>query len=414
MSLYKKSQQQQQHQHEVKPKTKVSCKSCGSETERFVWNKRQRRTIECDQCLPCWKKANLKKEKNQEKQQDSTKKGDETSALLIGEISDQAKEQAVVESSSSLYIGTLSSAVTSDAEALAELDPQAEEGPESLVTDVVELPPEAQTPEIADLQPTAVEPSTAGERNADACAGDDDPKALEISAAPDKANGKCHQSEVNEVILDHHIFDTHDGWRKAESMSHPTLNLQLSTDPSDYAHLNIPCPEVKPKEVSTVTDTGAQSCLWGLLGFYACGFKDSDLRPVRRTIRAANREEIEIAGAILLCLTGTADDSTTHTARVMVYVSPSTRKFYLSREALIQLKVIPPDFPKVGSAAKASSELHASAIASDVAPCGCPVRKLPPGMPDKLLFEPCPENIEPMKAWLLDRYKDSTLNQCTH
>ena len=130
-----------------------------------------------------------------------------------------------------------------------------------------------------------------------------------------------------------------------------------------------------PTHVSTVTDTGAQSCLWGLLEFYRCGFQDSDLRPVRRTILAANREEIDIVGAILLCLTGTADDGTIHTARVMVYVSPSTRKFYLSREALIQLKVIPPDFPKVGSAVHAS-ELSATAVASDIAPCGCPIRKL--------------------------------------
>ena len=97
----------------------------------------------------------------------------------------------------------------------------------------------------------------------------------------------------------------------------------------------------------------------------------------------------------------------------MVNVSPSTRKFYLSREALIQLKVIPPDFPKVGSAVYAS-ELSATAVASDIAPCGCPIRKLPPGLPDTLPFQPRPENIERMKAWLLHRYRYSTLNQCSH
>ena len=103
-------------------------------------------------------------------------------------------------------------------------------------------------------------------------------------------------------------------------------------------------------------------------------------------MRAANMEEIDIAGAIFVRLHGKDACGTKHTAHVMVYVSPSTEKFYLSREALIQLGVIPKDFPKVGAA------LESSAIEAQTAECGCPKRSLPPGRPAKLPFPVCPEN----------------------
>ena len=35
------------------PKTLIACLTCNTMTERFVWNKRQGKTIEVSQCLPC-------------------------------------------------------------------------------------------------------------------------------------------------------------------------------------------------------------------------------------------------------------------------------------------------------------------------------------------------------------------------
>ena len=191
-------------------------------------------------------------------------------------------------------------------------------------------------------------------------------------------------------------------------MPHPTLKLVLTADESSYNQIGVSCPEVPPTLVNVVTDTGAQSALWSLQSFYKCGFKDADLLPVKRTMRAANMEEIEIAGAIFVRLHGKDACGTKHTAHVMVYVSPSTEKFYLSREALIQLGVIPKDFPKVGAA------LESSAIEDQTAECGCPKRSLPPGRPAELPFPACPENAEKMKKWLGDRYASSTWNKCTH
>ena len=49
----------------------------------------------------------------------------------------------------------------------------------------------------------------------------------------------------------------------------------------------------------------------------------------------------------------------------MVYISPSTQKFYLSRETLIQLGVISSNFPCVGGA------LEHAAIEHEMHSCGC-------------------------------------------
>ena len=107
------------------------------------------------------------------------------------------------------------------------------------------------------------------------------------------------------TLLDHHIFDTKNGWKRAESMTHPTLRLRVTTDASGYEQLGAPHPDIMPSHETAVTDTGAMSCLWGVSNFYRCGFKDSDLIPVERTIVAANKEKINILGAILLRLSGT-------------------------------------------------------------------------------------------------------------
>ena len=298
---------------ETKSATKSTCKLCKSEIEKFVWNKRQKKMIECTLCLLCWRKSNPKRERAPK----DDRPGDETSALLVGGITS-------------------------------------------------------------------------------------------VTAVSDFESSGISSHSVDEIVLDHHIFHSQDGWKKSESLPHPTLRLLLTTDASDYAHIGADCPHVTPSFVNVVTDTGAQSVLWGLQDFYRCGFKNADLLPVKRTMRAANMEEIEIAGAVFIRLSGTDTSGNKHTAPIMAYVSPSTEKFYLSREALVQLGVIPKNFPKIGAA------LETSAIEAQIAPCGCPVRSLPPERPEKLPFPACPENLDKMKTWLGETYGASTWNKCTH
>ena len=143
------------------------------------------------------------------------------------------------------------------------------------------------------------------------------------------------------VVLDHHIFDDYMGWTKRRSAEQPTLRLKMEVDKADYEALDLPCPKILSGSASGVTDTGVQSCLWSLTDFYRCGFKKSDLLPVKQRLWVANRQPIDIAGAIFLRLSGVGKDGVLRVAPVMVYVSKDTKNFYLSRQALVALGVIP-------------------------------------------------------------------------
>ena len=211
-----------------------------------------------------------------------------------------------------------------------------------------------------------------------------------------------------EVLLNHYIFDSEDGWLKSESNCHPTLRLHLTTDKSDYDHIGVKCPHIQPRFITTVSDTGAQSCLWSTQDFLRSGFDKSDLIPVKRVMMAANREQIKIDGAIFIRLSGRDREGNLHTAPVLVYVSPDTTRFYLSRDALVQLRVIHKNFPQVGAA------LQTAGLDSSKSDCGCLPRSLPPKKPDKLPFPCTPDNNEKMKKWLIERYSASTFNKCPH
>ena len=59
-------------------------------------------------------------------------------------------------------------------------------------------------------------------------------------------------------MLDHHIFDSHEGWKKAESMPHPVLKLAVTTDASAYKHIGVAFPQMISADANVVADTGAQ------------------------------------------------------------------------------------------------------------------------------------------------------------
>ena len=237
------------------------------------------------------------------------------------------------------------------------------------------------------------------------------------------------QLTVNSIDLDHHIF-TEEGWRRALSPSHPKLRLRVSTSMEDYSHFAVPFPKIHPKHIDVVVDSGAQSCLWSQEEFVRSGFSMSDLLPVRNSLKAANKAPINIAGAILLRISGKSVEGERKEAAVMTYISPEAQHFYLSREAMVQLGIINEDFPQIGISPQlkgVTSQQHISEAAfpevesigneSPISPegaCNCKKRELPPPRPKSLPFPCTPENNAKMKDWLLERYSSSTFNKCPH
>ena len=206
------------------------------------------------------------------------------------------------------------------------------------------------------------------------------------------------------VVLDHHIF-TPAGWAKVSTLNHPKLRVRITTNKDDYDRMGFSYPTIAPKYIDVIADSGAQSCLWSRKEFLASGFSRKDLIPVRHTMKAANRAPITIDGAILLRISGSSANGSEFEAAAMVYISPDARSFFLSKDAMIQLGVIAPSFPQIGSAAASptvavnSTELaqpytrqnEESSIDAD---CGWLRRCLPPGKPGRLPFQCCRKILE--------------------
>ena len=98
----------------------------------------------------------------------------------------------------------------------------------------------------------------------------------------------------------------------------------------------------------------------------------------------------------------------------MTYISPDAKRFYLSREAMLQLGVIHPNFPCAGSALTDSYCNAISHVQLPLPECGCLKRELTSGKPEMLPFPCTKDNANKMKEWLLERYASSTFNKCPH
>ena len=102
----------------------------------------------------------------------------------------------------------------------------------------------------------------------------------------------------------------------------------------------------------------------------------------------------------------------------MIYVSSDVRGFYLSYETMINLDMLPKNFPQPGCARMSSSDIQLDTgnirtifagcpLPSNVKGsenCSCPIRSAVPERPQKLPFPATPENNSRMEAWLKEEF----------
>jgi hypothetical protein len=128
-------------------------------------------------------------------------------------------------------------------------------------------------------------------------------------------------------------------------------------------------------------------------------------------MHTANNDCIKILGALLLRMSSKDSSGQVVETRQMTYVTDSSDKLFLSREACINLGIITDNFPEI----HASQQYSAAALnGEDKAPCGCPARQLPPAPPSTLPCSPTEENRVKLQQYLLEFYKASTFNTCEH
>ena len=154
------------------------------------------------------------------------------------------------------------------------------------------------------------------------------------------------------TTLDHHIFDKFTKeWLRRQSKPQPYIRLQMSIRREDYDHFEFPLRIPQTRSfVSAMADTGCQSCLAGLKIVKKLGLSTRDLIPVNIKMHAADNHDIRILGATILRLSGKNDKGEEQSTRQMVYVTNNTDKLFLSREACIDLGIVPNTFHTMGEA----------------------------------------------------------------
>ena len=225
------------------------------------------------------------------------------------------------------------------------------------------------------------------------------------------------------MSLDHHLYNhLSDTWIRKSSKPQPFVKLMIGAFQVDYKHLGYNLyTKTKSKCITCMADTGCQSCLAGMKAISGLGFKTKDLIPVTMRMHAANNKGIKIIGAIILRISGKDKDGSNLETRQITYVTDSSDKFFLSRDACISLGMITDTFPTVGEIDR--DTVHATSDVLDPLPrndngltseCDCPLREKPPPMPTKLPFSATSANRERLHQFLLDHYRSSTFNTCEH
>ena len=214
-------------------------------------------------------------------------------------------------------------------------------------------------------------------------------------------------AKKNPISIDAQHYDGLKGWINKPPSSHPTITLDARVDPADYEHFgykfNSP---PRSSTVRTVTDTGCQSSICGLVIVHMLGYTEADLIPTKMKMKAIDQNSISIRGAIILRLSGRDQSGNVIETVQVCYVSDNIKQLYLSEQGCKQLGIIPETFPAVGGCLP----IHQSAAASnphytDSAPpvkgnCPCTPRSSVPPLPTELPYSPIEANRLKLENWI--------------
>ena len=160
-------------------------------------------------------------------------------------------------------------------------------------------------------------------------------------------------------------------------------------------------------------DTGAMTCTSGPELLKALNCPRQYLVKTRHRIQGVTGDCLQIIGTLLLQI-----KLGEHTTRQVVYVTNNTSGLYLSENALRDLGVIHPDFPKVQHSPPPTSETDKAAACSShdpgAAPCGCPLRTSIPDIPSNIPYPPTEDNRHKLEEWIKCHFSGSAFNVCEH
>jgi len=128
-------------------------------------------------------------------------------------------------------------------------------------------------------------------------------------------------------------------WIQRNSKPQPFLNVTVQTCAQDYSELGLDDYKVSSLAalIPALADTGCQSFLTGLKVVQRHGFREEQLIPVTMRMHGANNDGIRILGGLVLRISCLRSTGQTVATKQMTYVSNSSDKLVLSREAYTTL-----------------------------------------------------------------------------
>merc|ERR1712130_736069 len=250
------------------------------------------------------------------------------------------------------------------------------------------------------------------------------------------------QSVVSDERLAHYICDQFGKWKRTPVSKHGMVELSVKPCDKFYHQHNLRVPTGRPKcsFIIGLVDTGTQMCVAGEDFLSQTGNTERDLYTPTLKARVANNQNLELLGVVSVILRGQSPGGLVKETGQLVYVARGLRGFFICKDATRALGIISLNFPKVAEfdniekVAPANEQVQVkhdgskgdgipnprSSLGTSARPlpcrgeCGCPIRELPPEVPDAIPFPPVIENVSKLKEWILERYKSSSFNVCPH
>ena len=124
------------------------------------------------------------------------------------------------------------------------------------------------------------------------------------------------------------------------------------------------------------------SSMAGLNTITKLGLSQKSLIPVTTQMKSADNSHIRLLGATFIELYGKNPNGDTITTKQMVYITPNTEAFYLSRKGCEDMGIISNRFPTIGDTtidmeASVTSNQPSRNPEGELAECGC-LRRTPP------------------------------------
>ena len=199
-------------------------------------------------------------------------------------------------------------------------------------------------------------------------------------------------NKCNSITLNHHIYNNDQRrWESRPSDPQPTVVVSVAISNSAYHYFKIkPPPNSKTTTLKAIADTGCQSSLAGLNLLPKLGLTHHDLLRCNMSMKSASNKPITIHGALLLEISVLSHSGSRSCTKQMVYFSDQSDKFYLNRNACVQLGFISNKFPRsmyyFDSECKGFSH-SISAFSALTSACSCPIRQKPHPSPQSYLFQ---------------------------